>query len=94
MEEVKCGSKKAEYLVYNYMNSDKTTLKDCYARPSNAKEKAYFWCKYVMVRSNGYDIRICSYNTQIFTAAFRFMENGIEYLAYITPKHIYKIRLY
>ena len=93
MTELKYGSKKATALAKNYWDSPFKNLNDCYARPSKAKENAYFWCKYQMVKCNGYDLRICSYNAQIFTAAFRFKENDIEYLAYITPYYNYKIRL-
>lgn len=94
MTELKYGSKKATSLVDNYMNSRNRTLANCYVRPSSAKEKADFWCRYYMISNGGYDYRICTYNAQIFTAAFRFKEKGIEYLCYMTPTYNYKIRLY
>lgn len=94
MTELKYGSKKAAALAQNYWNSYYRTLHDCYARPSYAKEMADFECRQIMVEYGGYDYRICSYNCQMFTAAFRFKEKGVEYLAYITPYYSYKIRLY
>lgn len=93
MKYVKYGSKKAVSLAQNYWNSYKRTLSDCYGRHSNAKEKAYFWCLDKMAEYNGYDFRICTHNSQTFTAAFRFMENDTEYLFYMTAYNDYKIRL-
>ena len=93
MLEIRAGSKKAIGMVDNYYNSNYHTLNDCYARPSTAKEKADFRCRYYMVFNGGYDYRICTYNSQIFTAAFRFKEKGVEYLCYMTPTYNYKIRL-
>lgn len=94
MTELKYGSKKAAALAQNYWNSYYRTLNDCYARPSHAKENADFWCRQKMVEYGGFDYRICSYNCQTFTAAFRFKENGVEYLCYMTAYYNYKIRLY
>ena len=93
MTELKYGSKKAVALAQNYWNSYRRTLNDCYVRPSLAKENADFWCRERMVECGGYDYRICTYNTSMFTAGYRFKENGIEYLAYETPSYTYKIRL-
>ena len=93
MTELKYGSKKATALAQNYWNSYYRTLNDCYVRRSHAKENADFWCRERMVELGGYDYRICTYNSQIFTAAFRFKEKGIEYLCYMTPTYNYKIRL-
>jgi len=94
MTELKYGSKKATALAQNYWNSYRRTLEDCYSSHSAAKENADFWCRQRMVECNGYDYRICTFNSQMFTAGYRFKENGIEYLAYETPMYTYKIRLY
>lgn len=94
MTELKYGSKKAVALAENYWNSYYRTLNDCYVCPSHAKENAFYACRDIMAKYNGYDLRICSYNCQMFTAAFRFKENENEYLVYITHYYNYKIRLY
>ena len=94
MTELKYGSKKATALAQNYWNSYYRTLNDCYVRPSCAKESADFWCRQKMVEKGGYDYRICSFNCQMFTAAFRYKEKGVEYLCYMTACYDYKIRLY
>lgn len=94
MSELKYGSKKAASLAQNYWNSNRRTLNECYSHYSLAKEKADFWCRARMVKCGGYDYRICTYNDTMFTAGYRFKENGIEYLAYETPANTYKIRLY
>ena len=93
MTELKYGSKKSVALAQNYWNSYNRTLADCYARPSHAKENADFWCRARMVKLGGYDYRICTFNSQTFTAGYRFKENGTEYLVYETPTYTYKIRL-
>ena len=93
MKELKYGSKKATALAQNYWNSYRRNLTECYGRFSSAKEKADFWCRHYMVENGGYDYRICTYNSQIFTAGFRFKEKGAEYLCYMTPTYNYKIRL-
>ena len=93
MTELKYGSKKATSLAQNYWNSYDRALTDCYARPSIAKEKADFRCRHFMIVNGGYDYRICTYNSQIFTAGFRFKEKDVEYLCYMTPTYNYIIRL-
>ena len=94
MTELKYGSKKAASLAQNYWNSFRRCLDDCYERPSKAKLNAIIACKKYAIKYCGYDFRICTYNSQIFTCAFRFKENEIEYLCYMTPSYNYKIRLY
>lgn len=93
MTELKYGSKKAAHLAQNYWNSHRRNLSECYARFSLAKENTDFWCRQRMVELGGYDYRICNFNSKMFTAGYRFKENGIEYLAYETPSYTYKIRL-
>ena len=93
MPELKYGSKKAVALAKNYWNSNRRTLDECYSRHSEAKENADFWCRERMVKCDGYDYRICTFNSQMFTCGYRFKKNGVEYLVYETPMHVYKIRL-
>ena len=93
MTELKYGSKKAAYLAQNYWNSYRRNLTECYGRFSSAKGNADFWCRQRMVELGGYDYRICTFNSQMFTAGYRFKENGTEYLVYKTPTYTYKIRL-
>ena len=94
MTELKYGSKKATALAQNYWHSHRRTLEECYSSHSRAKENADFWCRARMVECGGYDYRICTFNSQMFTCGYRFKEKGVEYLAYETPMYTYKIRLY
>ena len=60
-------------------------LWQAYARPSQAKEKAFAYCVDLMRKYNGYDLRITGYNTSKFSVAFKFTdENGALCMAYIT----------
>ena len=93
MTELKYGSKKAVALAQNYWNSYYDSLTQCYIKPSQAKLNAQHCCKLRMLKWNGYDFRICTFNSHMFTAGYRFKENGTEYLAYETPTYTYKIRL-
>lgn len=69
-----------------YKNSYRRNLYDCYERFSKNKIHAYENCKRYMEKYDGYDFRIISFNSHIFTVGFKFMDNkGTEFLMYITP---------
>lgn len=71
-------------------NSRDCRLSDVYDRYSGAKERAYNYCKDMFYSLDGYNFRITSYNTSIFTVAFLFdMPTGETAMAVITPTHNY-----
>lgn len=64
-----------------------TDLIQAYAKPSDHKQNAFTYCKYLCCELDGFDFHISSYNTYIFTVVFKFMiENKLCY-AYITPSY-------
>ena len=65
------------------------TLDDVYKSYSAAKQNAYDYCKRLQDKYNGYDFRIISANTFIFTAGFKFVdvETGVIKFMYITPSY-------
>ncbi len=82
-------SKKYPYTHERYMRvlPQATTLEDCYARPSTAKQSIYkrwwFWSKQNsdIVKS----FSIASYNCNIFTLHGCAIIDGQEYVYYISP---------
>jgi hypothetical protein len=71
-----------------YTNSTLYGLYYAYAKPSIAKQNAWNYCVNLMDKYNGYGLRVISYNTFMFTAAFLFLdENGVVNMMYITPNY-------
>ena len=71
---------------FNYILPD--TIYKAYKSPSKAKQKAFFDCVNTCNNLNGYNLRIVSKNTNIFTCGFFFKdESGKEYFYYITPSY-------
>ena len=77
------------YQRYNY--SADTQLNDVYGRYSDKKARAYAYCRNLMRKYDGYDFRIISYNTFLFTCGFKFRDPATDELtfAYITPTYNY-----
>lgn len=78
--------------VYNrYIWSDDTQLRDVYGRYSDKKARAYEYCRNLMLKYNGYNFYIISYNTFMFTCGFMFHDPATDELmfAYITPTYNY-----
>lgn len=67
-----------------YLRSSATSLTDVYGKCSSAKVKAWDYCRDLMVKKNGYDLRIISANGYMFTAGFMFEEDGHLMFMYIT----------
>ena len=79
-------NKRQATIYRNYKNSFKRTLYDCYERYSRNKIHAYDRCMETMYDYKGYDLRIISHNSHIFTVGFRYENDcGTECLMYITP---------
>lgn len=71
-----------------YSNSTLYGLYYAYENPSVAKQNAWDYCVNLMDKYNGYGLRVVSYNTFMFTAAFLFLdENGVVNMMYITPNY-------
>ena len=74
----------------NYRRATATELCHVYKSFSSAKTSAWVYCKNLCKELNGWGMKICSHNAQIFTVGFLFMKDGKEHLCYITPNHGYK----
>ena len=79
-------SKRYEAILRAYQNSNLTCLHECYGSWSWAKEHAYNYCKGLCDRMNGYDFKIVSYNTNMFSIAFLYQSDGKTMLHYETNK--------
>ena len=82
-------AKVAQGNIDRYNRSDMVTLNHAYARPSTAKENAYWYCRRLMAKLNGWGLKVISYNTFMFTAGFLFKdkETGVIKFMYITPNY-------
>lgn len=86
-------TKKQAGMLAIYEQSTLYQLSDCYARPSDAKIRAYEYCMYLCRKYNGDNPKICSYNTFGFTFAFTFTMEGKKYLRYETPQNSYTFEI-
>lgn len=93
MRKLNKGTQKAACFIYNYEHSNATHLRDVYSSYSRAKEEAYNYCIRLMRKLDGYNGRITAAGCQVFSFAFKYRENGIEKLAYITRNYDYSIEL-
>ena len=77
-------------LLASYQRSEKRYLSDCYNSFSNAKARAFSYCKEIERKFNGFEGRVCSFNTFSFTYAFEYTnDEGVVCLHYITPNYEY-----
>lgn len=68
-----------------YKMSMMCELYDCYDSFSKAKADAMTYCENLMHELNGWGLRIVSYNCNVFTVGFLFMnEDDEKCFAYIT----------
>ena len=78
-------NKEQRVILERYKGSYKRDLYDCYTQYSRAKINAYESCIRLMDSYDGYDFRIISYNSHMFTAGFRFKDSGLrEWFMYMT----------
>lgn len=82
---------KGVYKSYKY--SDLYDLNDLYNKASIYKWRAYNYCRELFYKLNGYDFKIIGGNCMTFSVGFKFMENDIEYFAYITRDYDRKIAI-
>lgn len=78
---------RAAYITGLYEKSTATSLSDVYGRYSAKKAEAFNYCRKLMYEYSGKNLRILTYNTFIFTAAFEFVdpETSQVMIMYITP---------
>lgn len=77
-------NKYGETVFYQYINSTKTTLADCYKIPSKEKISAYKAIISGMERVGGKHFRILSYNSYRFSCAYLYKDEGRVYLSVFT----------
>ena len=79
-------SKAIKAAFERYQTSDLYTLRDCYARPSENKERAMDYCIEQYHKWHGRQPRIIGYNSMVFSFGFigKHPENGLDIFVYIT----------
>ena len=90
MTKLNKTTQKAKHFIRAYQNSTNFRLEDCYNNYSYAKQNAFDYCINKMNKMSGYDGRILSYNTFVFTYAFMTDDNK---LIVICPTNEYEIQL-
>lgn len=68
----------------SYKRSSNTSLYDVYSSFSREKANAWEDCKELMYKKNGHGLRIISANWYMFTAGFKYEEDGKQMFMYIT----------
>lgn len=89
MRDIKeSNSKRIKSALEQHQKSGYYEVKDAYLNPSDNKYYVYEECKYLMRMYNGFDIRIISFNSFMFTVGFfGYIKNEL-YFFYIKPEHI------
>lgn len=89
--EIKTGTKKQKSLVYAHDSAREQSIYDCYARPSDYKVSAWRACEWKQRELKGFDMKVNSYNTFMFTASFLFSDpdTGVVKLYTITKDRDY-----
>ena len=93
MRNINTNTKKAQCMIYSYECAKAKSLSDCYVKTSKEKKDAELFCRADMVEHGGYDFRITGHGIQHFSCAYRYEENGIEYLVYHTRANVYRVAL-
>lgn len=92
---IKQQERNARNHLEQYTRSYARSLDDVYGRYSRAKENAWNYCIDLCIRLDGYNLRVISYNQNIFTAGFLFndKETGVLKFMYITPNYDVEIEV-
>lgn len=77
-------NKQDKRILNNYMNSEYYSLSQKYNTCSYAKMQAEYEILQDMRKLGGYDYKIISGNSHMFSCAFTFEENGKKFLKYFT----------
>lgn len=79
-------------IITRYNNSRIGSVYECYTKPSTRKCVAERAIMHEMAENNGYDYRILSYNSQMFTCAYRYKLGNTEMLVFHTKcRHEYYV---
>ena len=92
---IKQQERTARNHLEQYIRSNATSLDDVYGRYSRAKVNAWNYCIDLCIRLNGHNLKIVSFNQNIFTAGFIFAdkETGVLKFMYITPNYDIEIEV-
>lgn len=87
------NTKKAQYLIERFYNSEFDSLRDCYNSWSYAKRTAYYNCLCKCDDMDGWRFRIISFNSKNFTCAWLYedKETGVIMLNVETYRNTYTI---
>lgn len=76
-----------------YKNSSMYDLFDCYTKPSKQKRNEFYRCIEEQNADNGYNGKILSYNTFLFTYGYKVIIKNELYLKVFTKNNIYLIKI-
>ena len=82
--------KTAKANINAFNRSDWRNIWQAYNRPSYNKEKAWARCEEICKDHNGYNLKVISRNTFVFTAGFESvdLETGVCLFTLITPNYV------
>ena len=86
-------TKKQNAMYENYKCAHATHIDQLYGNFSSAKLRAYEYCSTDCVNHRGYDFRVFGANSCFFSAAFRYMKDGVEHLRYHTYANVYDFEI-
>ena len=77
-----------------YLSSNMTSLSDCYKSFSARKKSAWNYCLGLMADLDGNNLKVVSYNVNIFTAGFLFIDkDGEPCYMHVTPSYDQAIKI-
>lgn len=78
--------KQKAFIIRSYEQSSNTILYDCYKTFSFEKQKAFNYCVDLCHSKNGFELRIISHNSMVFSVGFKYVDEktGVLMFAYIT----------
>ena len=71
METISTTTKRGRAYMERYNRATITDLFQAYARPSVNKTRADYFCRAQMAKENGHGYKVISYNTFMFSVAWR-----------------------
>ena len=77
----------------DYNKSYLTDIYNAYGKPSFEKVRAWLYCQLCCENRDGYNLKIVSHNTWMFTAGFLYEGNDGTYFVYIRPTGEQEIKL-
>lgn len=82
-----CDKAVMDIAYSRYLDSNLTSLGQCYDDYSDFKRIAFDYARGVMAKYNGKCLKIISYNNQMFTVGFIGYIDGLKAFFYITKGH-------